>query len=107
MRAATPERKPAVQRINLAWYSQLGMALEPLKTLGTAEKFEFTQFMALHTAMTTLETLADQQTSTLQLRVSRSHLRVLIDEIRSFIMDPNRDAVFESKKYSIGNSPGR
>jgi hypothetical protein len=72
-----------------------------LKGLRAAEKFEFSQFMAVHTAVNSLEALADQQASTLQLRVTRSPLRVLLDHAKSLLMDPNRDAIFDGVKHTI------
>src|ERR1700733_1290517 len=75
------EGTKAVQRVNLKWYTELGVILKDLSLLddGSADP-SFQLFLA----RMELDTLADSLKSHLQLRASQPLLRHLIDSIKSF-----------------------
>jgi hypothetical protein len=94
-----------MQRISLSWFSQLGVALRPLGALRNAEKFEWSQFVELHTAKGLLDALADSRISHLHLRVSRKPLSDLISQIDAVIgAGPGFDEStkeFNARKFAI------
>lgn len=91
----------AVQRINLSWYSQLGVALRPLAALGSVEKLEWQNLIDLHGAKAYLDTLSDRHLTVLQLRACRAPLQSLMTLIQQILEAADWITAAESRKWAI------